>query len=156
MFWVAAAHILGSQADLPHEHRPAPKLAPRIPVAPLPQLTPAIPAIASREPACITWQGTTACYVLPVFSRVPSDADVGRIYPPQALEDEIEGGVTLRCQWTETGTVINCEVVQEAPQGKMFGAATVSLFEAALTVDARAMGPCAGKWFEARWLWRLD
>ena len=46
------------------------------------------------------------------------------VYPPRALEDEVEGYVTMRFIVTETGSVESPEVIRSEPPGVFDRAAT--------------------------------
>lgn len=48
-------------------------------------------------------------------------------YPERALEDEVEGTVTVDCHWNNDGNVDNCLILTELPRGYGFGLATFKL-----------------------------
>jgi protein TonB len=61
----------------------------------------------------------------PDWLRKPDNDDMLRFYPQRAQEQEIEGKATIRCVVNANGTVSNCSVVSEEPEGSGFGQATI-------------------------------
>jgi hypothetical protein len=61
----------------------------------------------------------------PVWSRAPSFADVAAAYPAGA--GGVDGSATLFCRFGSAGVLEGCEVTSEAPGGRGFGAAALSL-----------------------------
>lgn len=55
-------------------------------------------------------------------------------YPPNALDDEIEGRAKVDCVIMANGRVSNCQIISEAPPGLGFGKATVKI----MTREAKA------------------
>jgi len=56
---------------------------------------------------------------------MPDNEDLQRYYPDRAREREIEGRATIRCVVRANGTVSDCSVVSEEPEGSGFGQATI-------------------------------
>ncbi len=61
----------------------------------------------------------------PPWIRKPSGDDMRRDYPAAAFEGKVEGRVVIDCVVTGEGALTNCAVVEEAPTGQGFGAASV-------------------------------
>lgn len=58
-----------------------------------------------------------------------------QFYPPDALNEEVEGSATIECVVQPDGRLATCVVVSEDPKGYGFGRATVRLFEATFNVN---------------------
>lgn len=70
--------------------------------------------------------------------RLPTGDDFARFYPPDALERGIAGHATMKCRFKSDGTLTDCDIVEETPRARGFGAATLRLaqkFQAAPTTD---------------------
>ena len=80
------------------------------------QVTAAEPA-EKREPVIIK----------PEWVRKPSGNDVTRLWPAAAARKGISGKAVLSCTVTASGTVSDCEVVSETPEGYGFGASALML-----------------------------
>lgn len=63
----------------------------------------------------------------PDWARLPDARDLERFYPPRAREQEVEGRSTIRCSVTAQGTLVDCSVVSESPDGYGFGEAAVRM-----------------------------
>jgi protein TonB len=63
----------------------------------------------------------------PHWLSQPSAAEMGRFYPPQALDDNVEGRAVIRCTVTVAGTLTACAIAREQPQGYGFGRAALQL-----------------------------
>ena len=57
----------------------------------------------------------------------PSGADVREVYPKEALRQRLEGRATIACEAAADGSLTNCVVAAETPQGAGFGAAALAL-----------------------------
>jgi TonB family protein len=57
----------------------------------------------------------------------PSSPALLAFYPPVALAAGVSGWVSLSCERSDRGTLINCSVTSEAPAGQGFGAAALAL-----------------------------
>ncbi len=63
----------------------------------------------------------------PDWLERPSGRDFARYYPTRALSLGIEGRAVIECGVGLDGRLHDCEVIEEAPEGMEFGAATVSM-----------------------------
>jgi protein TonB len=63
----------------------------------------------------------------PSWARMPSGDQMARAYPSRAIDQNVSGLATLRCQVTANGGLTGCAVVSETPGGYNFGRAAVSL-----------------------------
>lgn len=68
-----------------------------------------------------------ARYVKGVWKFPTSDAMVD-LYPARAVENEVEGTVTIDCAINGAGHIKACDIVSETPKGYGFGKATVTAF----------------------------
>lgn len=59
--------------------------------------------------------------------RRPNGDDKDRVYPPAARTAHIGGEVVLSCGITAAGTMANCLVISETPDGQKFGEAALRL-----------------------------
>jgi hypothetical protein len=57
-------------------------------------------------------------WILPLTRR-----QISRYYPARALENEVQGSVTLRCRFADRRRSPDCTVVRERPDGYRFGSA---------------------------------
>lgn len=65
--------------------------------------------------------------VEPKWVAMPDAAAMARWYPARAQSEGVNGSATLRCTVTGRGTVENCVVLSETPQGFGFGRSAVNL-----------------------------
>ena len=63
----------------------------------------------------------------PNWLRKPSGDEMARAYPDRAQRLSVEGSATLACLVTASGTVRDCRVASEGPDGFGFGAAALKL-----------------------------
>jgi protein TonB len=63
----------------------------------------------------------------PDWLRKPNADEMGQYYPPRAMDLGKEGQASIKCSVTAKGTVENCMVVSETPDGLGFGAAAMRL-----------------------------
>jgi TonB family protein len=63
----------------------------------------------------------------PNWIETPTSADYVGLYPQRAAQQEKTGKVTMQCLVTETGSVNNCAVTQETPEGLGFGDAALAM-----------------------------
>jgi protein TonB len=61
------------------------------------------------------------------WSRLPSNADVDKVYPVEAKLSAVWGRVLLRCRVATDGRLQECLVASEAPSGWGFGKAALEL-----------------------------
>ena len=84
----------------------------------------------------------------PVWEKAPDRSEWARAYPAQAAQAGVSGAVKMRCSASETGLLQNCTVVSEAPTGRGFGAAALSLANGMELKPTTADGrPVAGRSF---------
>lgn len=85
----------------------------------------------------------------------PSSESAADAYPEKALQDEMQGFVTIDCLVDVTGKLISCDIVSETPPDYGFGAATVKIFLEGAHVDPASVqgGMVAGcrKKFTYKW-----
>jgi protein TonB len=70
----------------------------------------------------------------------PSGDVLADMYPDRALNDEVEGTVTIDCAINASGRVTSCDVINESPKGYGFAAATVKAFIRYAKVDPSSVG----------------
>jgi TonB family protein len=63
----------------------------------------------------------------PVWLEQPSREDIDQAYPPFAKQNGVNGRAVLECTAQPDGTLDDCEVVMESPEGEGFGLATLKL-----------------------------
>lgn len=63
----------------------------------------------------------------PDWAERPSGEDLGRAYPALLSRLEIEGWAVISCDVADTGRLIGCKTVSEAPANMGFGPAAVSM-----------------------------
>jgi protein TonB len=63
----------------------------------------------------------------PTWIRLPTGDDLASVYPERARQWGVGGLVRLRCRVTADGFLESCNVLDEAPSGKGFGAAALRL-----------------------------
>ena len=61
----------------------------------------------------------------PQWVRKPSGADLAQFFPSAARDRNISGRADIECTVQESGTLTDCVVISEAPEGYGFGQATV-------------------------------
>jgi TonB family protein len=61
----------------------------------------------------------------PDWLRRPNGDDLGRYFPPNALEKGVDGHAAIECTVLFDGTLSECHVLSEAPEGAGFGRATL-------------------------------
>ncbi|MFN3817257.1 TonB family protein, partial [Brevundimonas sp.] len=57
----------------------------------------------------------------------PSAAQMARAYPAQAMANDVTGAASLMCSVRANGTLSDCSVVNETPNGQGFGRASTTL-----------------------------
>ena len=72
-------------------------------------------------------QGAQALTISPTWLQRPSAGDVAGAYPAAARAKEIEGFGEFNCLVTPSGSLRDCRVVRESPEGWGFGQAAMSL-----------------------------
>lgn len=77
--------------------------------------------------ACGDAAAAPAIIVNPDWLEKPSGEDVARHYPDLAAQLGLGGRATISCAVAASGAVVNCNVVQEAPEGLGFGQAAQSM-----------------------------
>ena len=65
--------------------------------------------------------------VRPAWLRTPSADELARAYPDRALRAGVSGQAVLTCAVTAAGTVRDCVVASETPEGQGFGEAALKL-----------------------------
>jgi len=63
----------------------------------------------------------------PDWSRKPNGDEMAQYYPPRAMDLGKEGQAQIKCTVTAKGTVENCMIVSESPDGLGFGSAALKL-----------------------------
>ena len=63
----------------------------------------------------------------PDWLRKPTGDDVAQYYPPRAMDLGKEGKATIKCTVSAKGTVENCSVLSEEPDGLGFGGAALRM-----------------------------
>ena len=61
------------------------------------------------------------------WAHLPNADEAFALYPPKAKLKGVQGQVRLRCHVRPTGVLAGCAVIDEAPKGRQFGAATIRL-----------------------------
>lgn len=87
----------------------------------------------------------------------PSSESAANAYPEKALQDEVEGRVTIDCAVDASGKLTSCDVVSETPLGYGFGAATVKIFLEGAYVDPASVqgGVVSGCRRKFTYVWAL-
>ena len=70
----------------------------------------------------------------------PQGDQMSASYPERAMDNEVEGSVTIDCSINSSGRVTACDILNETPKGYGFGAATVKLFTKYAKVDPSTVG----------------
>ncbi len=84
--------------------------------------------------------GGVTMYVKPVWETAPTSADVARVRP----RAPVEGRVVLQCPFSSTRTLRYCDIIQEEPHGKGFGAAARELSHSFRALALPGGKPAAG------------
>ena len=59
----------------------------------------------------------------------PGGRDLLDVYPPAAMQQNIQGSATLDCVFLQTGRIGDCQLIEETPRGSGFGAAALRLVD---------------------------
>jgi protein TonB len=65
--------------------------------------------------------------VPPDWLRKPTEDDMLRVYPRDALRHRVEGHAVFQCDVTERGELADCFVLRETPANQGFGEAALKL-----------------------------
>ena len=65
----------------------------------------------------------------PYWVRVPTGADIARVYPLAAQRSGTEGETRTECRITDGGTLTDCTTVSEIPVRRGFGDAAIALMQ---------------------------
>lgn len=78
-------------------------------------------------------------------------------FPERAINEEVEGSVTIDCHWNNEGNLDNCLVLHESPPGYGFAQATLHMLLRPVPVTRKAdwKTQYAGKFFYTRIKWVL-
>lgn len=91
-----------------------------------------------------------------IYLQRPEGYDVARFYPDRATERGIEGFAEASCIVGAEGAPSNCRLLEEAPAGLGFGAATLRAFGLMrIAPQTRSGVATAGKSVRLRFIWRL-
>jgi TonB family protein len=63
--------------------------------------------------------------IVPDWAAKPSAEDMEREYPPEAVEKGVSGYAKIRCTVEPDGTLLDCDILEERPDGMGFGPATI-------------------------------
>jgi len=97
---------------------------PPLNIAPVPKPPPPQPPVVAA-PAPPPPRATVI--TAPDWSRKPDAEDMARYYPDRAQRMGVNGHATIKCTVTASGSLTNCQVVSEAPDGQEFGSAALKL-----------------------------
>lgn len=61
------------------------------------------------------------------WTKWPPDSEIFASYPEQAYREHLHGSAIVECVTTAEGALKDCTIVEEAPEGKGFGAATLAV-----------------------------
>jgi TonB family protein len=61
----------------------------------------------------------------PVWTNVPTAEDLAFFYPRNARLSGIGGRADMRCRIAVDGSLVDCEVIKETPEGEGFGSAAL-------------------------------
>lgn len=79
------------------------------------------------------------------------------LYPEAAVEDEVEGSVTIFCRWDRNGHPENCVITNETPRFYGFGAATIKAISLMKINDQAAwIAKTKGKNMCFRFKWAIE
>jgi protein TonB len=118
---------------------PPPPVQPRPPVAPPPDIAPppplALPPVEKpiqappppAPPPAAPPPPHVATITNPDWLRKPSGEDLAQYFPPRAMDLGKEGKVMIKCVVKANGTLDNCTVTSEEPEGLGFGAASIRM-----------------------------
>ncbi|MGA9659068.1 MAG: TonB family protein, partial [Asticcacaulis sp.] len=128
----------------PREAPPVPSVTPPppIPVPPVPQDK----RVEYKEPPAEMNKGTPPPVAPPGPRYVagqwtyPRGDQMANSYPSRAIDDEVEGTVTIDCAINSSGKVTSCDILNESPKGYGFGAATVKAFIRYAKVEPKSVG----------------
>jgi protein TonB len=104
--------------------------------APLPNLllpTPTPVPVTSLEegsvspPPQLPAPSRQATITNPAWVSLPDAAQLSRVYPGRAAEENLSGGVNLQCTVTAQGGVSDCRATDETPRGFGFARAALQL-----------------------------
>lgn len=59
------------------------------------------------------------------WAEMPNADDLERIYPPEARERGVSGDTRMQCTVEPDGTLVDCETLEEKPQGMGFAGAAI-------------------------------
>jgi TonB family protein len=109
------------------------------------------------RPAPTTWQDEDGATVTnPDWLERPSGADLARYYPSLAQALGVQGRAVIECVVGVDGRLNDCVVIEEAPQGMGFGAATVEIAaHFRMTPQTRDGEPVDGASIRLPIQWRL-
>jgi len=103
----------------PPPNIPAP---PPLPIPPVPH--PAPPAPPAPPPPPVQH---AAVISNPDWVRLPSGEDINRYYPDRAQRFNMGGSAKISCVVTASGTLSDCSIVSETPEGYGFGDAALKM-----------------------------
>ena len=83
-------------------------------------IAPPQPPVAEKPPAPPVINGAS-------WLRKPSGEEMARFYPERAARLGVTGQATMACAVTATGTVRDCRITRETPDGAGFGDAALKL-----------------------------
>lgn len=73
----------------------------------------------------------------PDWLKRPDAKDMAAVFPASARAERVSGKATIRCEVGLDGHTHDCAIVEEAPDGKGFGAAAVKLAQGMRFVPRR-------------------
>lgn len=132
----AAALGLAPQMQLGAENRAGPRFAAGRVRIPFVWRTTACPALfpsvmedaAPPESAPVrSWARPYSIISSPDWTRRPSAEDMVRYYPERAWRQRVAGKTVIRCTVTAMGTLSDCRIVSETPEGEDFGSASLKV-----------------------------
>lgn len=84
-------------------------------------------AVATSSPASGPPPAAPSVVTNPDWAAVPSVDDLVQAFPTRAMDEGVEGRVTLRCTVDQLGSLHDCRVEGETPAGYGFGEAALGL-----------------------------
>jgi TonB family protein len=84
-------------------------------------------AVATSSPASGPPPAAPSVVTNPDWAAVPSVDDMVQAFPTRAMDEGVEGRVTLRCTVDQLGSLHDCRVEGETPAGYGFGEAALGL-----------------------------